>query len=74
LCVAQNAPAISSKYKTLKLFLQDAHAAEHIGILQREDITLAQLPDLTQEQLVQAGLKVGTANRIYTLAQKFRSG
>jgi hypothetical protein len=70
----QNAPKISSKYKTLRAFLADVEAADKEALFVAEEITLQQLPNLSEEQLSKLGLKMGPANRIFSLAQKFVSG
>lgn len=67
----QDLPKISTRYKSLKAFLVDAQAADKLRAFEAEDVKLAQLPSLSEEQLQKMGLKIGTANRVFALAQQF---
>lgn len=70
----QTLPTISSKFSSLKAFLSTAGAADCLSLLNKEDVQLSQLPDITEDQLKGIGIKLGPANRIAKLAQQFSSG
>jgi hypothetical protein len=52
-------------------FLKAAQAESAMAKLRANDVMLGQLPNLTEQQLQQMGLLVGTANRIHALARQF---